>query len=111
MTNVSELCMWMESSNRVYGRTCNPYHGGRTCGGSSGGEGAALAAAASAAGVGSDVGGSIRMPAAFNGVFGHKPSAGVVPNEGQLPVAKGGCVSYAMNHRMIGVTFVPFQAP
>ena len=89
VTNVSELCMWMESSNKVYGRTNNPYHIGRTCGGSSGGEAAILAAGGSPMGIGSDVGGSIRMPAFFNGIFGHKPSTGVVSNKGQIPVAHG----------------------
>ncbi|XP_069923463.1 fatty-acid amide hydrolase 2 isoform X3 [Oryctolagus cuniculus] len=54
-----------------------------------GGEGCTLAAACSVIGVGSDIGGSIRMPAFFNGVFGHKPSPGVVPNKGQFPVAGG----------------------
>ena len=72
VTNVSELCLWMESSNKVYGRTLNPYHRGRTVGGSSGGEGCVLTAAASVVGVGSDVGGSIRMPAFFCGIYGHK---------------------------------------
>uniref|UniRef100_A0A803V9W8 Amidase domain-containing protein n=1 Tax=Ficedula albicollis TaxID=59894 RepID=A0A803V9W8_FICAL len=76
VTNCSELCMWYESSNRVYGRTNNPYDLQRIVGGSSGGEGCALAAACSVVGVGSDIGGSIRMPAFFNGVFGHKPTTG-----------------------------------
>lgn len=87
VTNVSELCMWMESNNNVYGRTNNPYDPKRTVGGSSGGEGAIIAAGASPFGLGSDVGGSIRMPAFFNGVFGHKPTGGLVPNTGQFPVA------------------------
>ena len=89
VTNVSELCMWMESSNTVYGRTSNPYHTGRIPGGSSGGEAATVAAAASPWGIGSDVGGSIRMPSFFCGVFGHKPSTGIVDNSGQLPAAVG----------------------
>ena len=89
VTNVSELCMWMESSNKVYGRTNNPYHVGRTPGGSSGGEAAILAAGGSPMGIGSDVGGSIRMPAFFNGIFGHKPTTGIVSNIGQIPVAHG----------------------
>src|SRR5262245_58857220 len=59
VTNVSELCMWMESHNNVYGRTNNPYDPGRIVGGSSGGEGAAIGAGGSPFGVGSDVGGSI----------------------------------------------------
>uniref|UniRef100_A0A8C6Z3H0 Fatty acid amide hydrolase 2 n=1 Tax=Nothoprocta perdicaria TaxID=30464 RepID=A0A8C6Z3H0_NOTPE len=89
VTNCSELCMWYESSNRVYGRTNNPYDLQRIVGGSSGGEGCVLAAACSVIGVGSDIGGSIRMPAFFNGVFGHKPTTGVVPNDGQFPNAQG----------------------
>lgn len=86
VTNVSELAMWFESSNRVYGRTNNPYDTSRIVGGSSGGEGAAVGAGFAPFGLGSDIGGSIRMPAFFNGVFGHKPSAGLVPNDGQFPV-------------------------
>ncbi|KAM9128010.1 fatty-acid amide hydrolase 2 isoform 1-T1 [Pangshura tecta] len=89
VTNCSELCMWYESSNNVYGRTNNPYDLQRIVGGSSGGEGCVLGAACSIIGVGSDIGGSIRMPAFFNGVFGHKPTTGVVPNEGQFPDALG----------------------
>ena len=88
VTNVSEVLMWMESNNRVYGRCNNAYDPGRIAGGSSGGEGAAIGAGIAPFGLGSDVGGSIRMPAFFNGVFGHKPSAGLVPNSGQWPVAE-----------------------
>jgi fatty acid amide hydrolase 2 len=88
-TNVSELCMWMESSNKVYGRTNNPYDLGRIVGGSSGGEAAIIGSGASPFGLGSDVGGSIRMPAFFCGVFGHKASPGLVPNTGQHPIAEG----------------------
>ena len=86
-TNVSELCMWMESDNPVYGRTNNPYDGARTAGGSSGGEAALIGAGCSPFGLGSDVGGSIRLPAAFCGVFGHKPTGGLVSNAGQYPNA------------------------
>ncbi len=89
VTNTSELCMWMESQNHVYGRTKNPYDVRRTAGGSSGGEGAIVGSGASPFGLGSDVGGSIRMPAFFCGVFGHKPSVGLVPNAGQYPQAHG----------------------
>lgn len=94
VTNVSELCMWMESDNKVYGRTNNPYDAGRTVGGSSGGEGAMIGAGASPFGLGSDVGGSIRMPAFFNGIFGHKPTGGLVPNSGQFPIAHGDGLRY-----------------
>ena len=71
--------MWIESVNRVYGRTRNAYDPHRTAGGSSGGEGAAVGSGGSPVGLGSDIGGSIRLPAFFNGVFGHKPSPGLVP--------------------------------
>lgn len=85
-TNVSELCMWMEANNGVYGRSRNPFALNRTTGGSSGGEGAIIGAAGSVMGLGSDVGGSIRMPSFFNGIFGHKPSGGSIPNTGQTPI-------------------------
>jgi len=89
VTNTSELCMWIESQNHVYGRTSNAYDPSRIAGGSSGGEGAAVGTGGSPFGVGSDVGGSIRLPAFFNGVFGLKPSPGVIPNTGQFPVTHG----------------------
>jgi fatty acid amide hydrolase 2 len=89
-TNTSELCMWMESDNKVYGRTGNPYNPCHIAGGSSGGEGSIIGAGASPFGLGSDIGGSIRMPAFFNGVFGHKPTAGLIPNTGQYPPAEEG---------------------
>ncbi|MFH1532632.1 MAG: amidase [Pseudomonadota bacterium] len=94
VTNVSELCMWMESDNRVYGLTRNPYDPARTVGGSSGGEAALLGAGAAPFGLGSDVGGSIRMPAFFCGIFGHKPTGGLVPNAGQFPCAVNECSRY-----------------
>jgi fatty acid amide hydrolase 2 len=85
LTNVSEVCMWWESYNMVHGRSNNPYDTYRIVGGSSGGEGCLQASSGSPFGLGSDIGGSIRMPAFFNGVFGHKPSKFVVSNEGQYP--------------------------
>lgn len=88
VTNLSEMCMWMESANRVYGATKNPHDVHRIVGGSSGGEGAAVAAHFAPFGLGSDIGGSIRMPAYFNGVIGHKPSTRLVPNSGQHPGVK-----------------------
>lgn len=94
VTNTSELCMWMESNNKVYGRSRNPYNPKHIVGGSSGGEGAIIGAGGSPFGLGSDIGGSIRMPAFFNGVFGHKASSGVVPNTGQYPVAVNQALSY-----------------
>jgi fatty acid amide hydrolase 2 len=89
LTNTSELCMWIETDNPVYGRTRNPYDPARSAGGSSGGEGAAIGAGIVPFGIGSDVGGSIRIPAAWNGVFGHKPSDGLVPLTGAFPPTVG----------------------
>jgi fatty acid amide hydrolase 2 len=89
VTNVSELTLWIESENRVYGRTNNPYDPSRTAGGSSGGEGAAVGCGGSPFGLASDIAGSIRIPALFCGVFGHKPSGGVVPNTGLWPPTTG----------------------
>jgi fatty acid amide hydrolase 2 len=89
VTNTSELTMWIESDNRVYGRTRNAYDPHRIAGGSSGGEGAAVGSGGAPVGLGSDIGGSIRLPAFFNGVFGHKPSPGLVPNTGQFPSTAG----------------------
>jgi fatty acid amide hydrolase 2 len=94
VTNTSELCMWMESSNKVYGRTSNPYDARHTVGGSSGGEGAIIGAGGTPFGVGSDIGGSIRMPAFFNGVFGHKPTGGLVRNDGQFPLPAEAALTY-----------------
>jgi len=90
LTNVSELTLWIESDNRVYGRSSNPYDSSRTAGGSSGGEGAAVGSGASPFGLGSDIAGSIRIPAFFCGVFGHKPSNGLVPHTGSYPLPLGG---------------------
>ena len=88
VTNTSQLCMWMESNNKVYGVTNNAYDTRCLVGGSSGGEGCAVSAFFSPFGVGSDIGGSIRMPAFFNGVFGYKPSVHLIPNSGQHPGAR-----------------------
>jgi fatty acid amide hydrolase 2 len=85
VTNTSEMCLWVESENRLYGRTRNPYDPARTAGGSSGGEGAIIAAGASPVGIGSDIGGSIRIPAFCCGIFGHKPSRGLLPGTGSWP--------------------------
>jgi fatty acid amide hydrolase 2 len=85
-SNVPEVGFWFECSNVIYGRTNNPYDLSRTCGGSSGGEAALIASGASAFGAGSDIGGSIRMPAFFCGIFGHKTSNGLVPFTGHSPM-------------------------
>jgi fatty acid amide hydrolase 2 len=89
VTNISELTMWIESDNRVYGRASSPYSPKHSAGGSSGGEGAAVGSGGSPFGIGSDIGGSIRIPAYCGGVFGHKPSKGLVPITGMWPKADG----------------------
>ncbi len=85
-TNVPELGFWFECENPIYGWTRNPYDLERTSGGSSGGEASIIAAGGSPLGLGSDVGGSIRIPAGFCGIFGHKPSNRIVPITGHYPV-------------------------
>jgi amidase len=78
--------MAVETDNLVFGRTNNPYDAARTTGGSSGGEGAIIAAGGSPLGIGSDLGGSIRIPAHFCGIAGLKPTAGRVPTTGHVGV-------------------------
>jgi amidase len=84
-TNIPvELADW-QSANPIYGRTNNPYDLSRSPGGSSGGSAAALASGMTPLEVGSDIGGSIRVPAAFCGVFGHRPSETALAKSGQFP--------------------------
>jgi fatty acid amide hydrolase 2 len=85
VTNLSELTLWVESTNTVYGRTNNAYDPARMAGGSSGGEGASVGSGFAPIGLGTDFGGSIRQPAFFNGVFGHKPTSCLVPHTGHYP--------------------------
>ena len=84
-TNLPEFAFWWETGNRVFGRTLNPWNPERTTGGSSGGEAAAIAAGLSPLGVGSDVGGSVRMPAHYCGIVGLKPTHGRIPLTGHFP--------------------------
>lgn len=84
-TNTPALCFCQETDNKLYGRTNNPWDITRTAGGSSGGEGALLGAGGAAAGIGSDIGGSIRFPSHFNGVIGFKPGKNQVPSNGHFP--------------------------
>lgn len=83
-TNTPELTMAYETENLVYGRTNNPYDMSCTCGGSSGGAAAILAAGGAALDVGSDTGGSIRVPSHFCGTAGIKPTAGLIPKTGHI---------------------------
>ena len=88
-TNTPEMAAYYESDNPVFDRTNNPHDLNRTPGGSSGGEAAAIAACLSPAGIGSDLAGSIRLPAHFCGIAGLKPTMGRVPFDGHTPAVEG----------------------
>jgi fatty acid amide hydrolase len=88
-TNVAQLLLAFESDNPVYGKTSNPWNPGRTAGGSSGGEAAIIAAGGVPLGLGTDIAGSVRIPAAFSGIVGFKPTNGRVPDSGTLSVPLG----------------------
>ena len=88
-TNCPEFLMAYETANLLHGRTRNPWDLDRTPGGSSGGESAAIAAGLSACGLGSDSGGSVRVPAHFTGICSLKPTPGRIPGRGHLPPCVG----------------------
>lgn len=88
-TNLPLYAGDLQTYNDVFGTTNNPYDTSRTPGGSSGGSAAALACGFTPLEVGSDIGGSIRLPAHMSGVMGHKPSYGIVPAHGQIPGPPG----------------------
>jgi amidase len=88
-TNCPEFLMAYETDNLLHGRTKNPWDLERSPGGSSGGESAAIAAGMSAAGLGSDSGGSVRVPAHFTGICSLKPTPGRIPGRGHLPPCVG----------------------
>ena len=96
-TNVPPSLADWQSTNPIYGRTVNPHDGSRSPGGSSGGSAAAVASGMVALECGSDIGGSIRVPAAFCGVFGLKPSFGLVPTRGHgFPGTDGAGIELAV---------------
>lgn len=78
-TNTPEFTAGANTVNDVYGATCNPFDTALTCGGSSGGTAVALACGMVPLAMGSDIGGSVRIPATFCGVVGHRPTPGLVP--------------------------------
>ncbi|MDE1951009.1 MAG: amidase, partial [Burkholderiales bacterium] len=88
-TNLPTFAMDIQSVNPVFGCANNPWDLARTPGGSSGGAAAALAAGFTALELGSDIGGSIRIPSHFCGVYGHKASHGIVPHRGHIPGPPG----------------------
>ena len=94
-TNVPQLMIYTETDNPLYGRTNNPWDLERSCGGSSGGEAAVIAAGASPLGLGNDIGGSLRIPAAFCGITSIRPTAGRTPDQCAhgLPTGQTGIVS------------------
>lgn len=97
-TNTPTLCFCQETENKLFGRTNNPWDLSRTVGGSSGGEAALIASGGASVGVGSDIGGSIRFPAHFNGVIGFKSGAFQVKDDGAYPP-----FNHHLQMRMFGV--------
>ncbi|MDX6610886.1 MAG: amidase [Blastocatellia bacterium] len=110
-TNTPELAIPYETDNPIVGRTNNPYDLSRTAGGSSGGEAAATAACLAPAGIGSDLSGSIRVPAHFCGIAGLKPTSDRVPMDGHIPpptgpFARAACIGpMARNVEDLGLLF------
>ncbi|HVZ39579.1 MAG TPA: amidase family protein [Candidatus Kapabacteria bacterium] len=121
-TNVAQLLFYYESDNPHYGRTNNPWKQDRTAGGSSGGEAAIIASGGSAMGVGTDIGGSVRIPAAFCGIASIKPTAGRTPDPGRFSVPIGqnviqsqvGVLARTVEDVALGLTAIadrPVQTP
>ncbi|HAP78365.1 MAG TPA: hypothetical protein DCR14_20070, partial [Acidimicrobiaceae bacterium] len=96
-TNLPEWSGDWQSFNDMFGTTNNPWALDRTPGGSSGGAAAAVACGMTSFELGTDIGGSVRVPSAFCGVFGHKPSFGVIPTLGYLDEPNGGATESDVN--------------
>ena len=96
-TNLPRWSGDVQAFNDMFGTTVNPWNAERVPGGSSGGAGAAVATGLTSFEIGTDIGGSIRIPSAFNGVFGHKPSFGIVPSTGYLDHPAGGTTEADVN--------------
>ncbi len=88
-TNVPLFASDVQTHNQIFGQTNNPWDFEKTPGGSSGGSAAALAAGLTALDIGNDIGGSIKNPAGFCGIYGHKPSYGIIPDRGMIPPMPG----------------------
>lgn len=109
-SSIPEINRWQETRNNLIGQTNNPYDLRRTVGGSSGGEGALISSCGSCFGLGTDIGGSIRMPSYYCGLFGHKPTSGIVNTRGctlrtgtekKTMVVAGPMTRYAMDLKPI----------
>lgn len=96
-TNLPRWSGDIQAFNEIFGTTNNPWDLARVPGGSSGGAAVAVATGMTSFEIGTDIGGSIRFPAAYNGVFGHKPSFGVVPSTGYLDHVEGGTTEADVN--------------
>jgi amidase len=96
-TNLPEWSGDWQSTNEMFGTTNNPWSADRTAGGSSGGAAAAVACGMTSFELGTDIGGSVRVPSAFCGVFGHKPSFGIIPTLGYLDEPRGGSTESDVN--------------
>ncbi|XP_043984263.1 vitamin D3 hydroxylase-associated protein-like [Gambusia affinis] len=88
-TNLPQALLSYDCSNPIFGQTVNPYNPQKTSGGSSGGEGALIGGGGSILGIGTDVGGSIRIPAGFCGICGFKPTTGRLSSQGIVPIFRG----------------------
>src|SRR5262249_20067095 len=88
-TTVATMVADRQSNNPVYGLSRNPWNPDRTVGGSSGGAAGAMASGLAGLEFGSDIGGSIRVPSHYCGVFGHKPSYDIIPTRGHIPPMPG----------------------
>jgi len=100
-TNLPDMALRVHTDSSLYGLTRNPWHPGRTAGGSSGGEAAALASGMSPIGLGNDIGGSLRNPANACGIASIRPSAGRVPDAGVVPA----------ENRLLAVQLMNVQGP
>ncbi|KAI7369743.1 amidase family protein [Hortaea werneckii] len=95
-TNIPQTLMTGDSHNNIFGRCLNPHKLSLTAGGSSGGEGALLAMRGSPIGVGTDIAGSVRIPAYVNGVYGLKPTSRRIPYAGQVSPARAGAETFGV---------------
>src|SRR5258707_1280508 len=100
-TNLPDMALRVHTNSSLHGLTRNPWHPGRTAGGSSGGEAAALASGMSPIGLGNDIGGSLRNPANACGIASIRPSAGRVPDAGYVPA----------EDRLLAVQLMNVQGP